>query len=289
MDLTTIFCKIDDFFTAKNFSNGKFLTDARKRNRKFRLCPSEIATIVVYFHLSNYRNFKHFYFQKILGKQEFPNAVSYNRFVELMPLALILLTLFQIEYSKDKCTGISFIDSTILKVCDNRRIHSHKVMKDFAKRGKSSTGWFYGFKLHLITNDRGEIISLHITTGNVDDRNLNMVAKLTKGVFGKMFGDRGYISQKLFEYLFQNKIQLITKIKSNMKNKFMNTYDKLMLRKRAVIESINDELKNICQIAHTRHRSPANFFVNLISGIVAYSFLPKKPSLHLDKNFLMAS
>ena len=104
-------------------------------------------------------------------------------------------------------------------------------MKDFAKRGKSSTGWFYGFKLHLITNDRGEIISLHITTGNVDDRNLNMVAKLTKGVFGKMFGDRGYISQKLFEYLFQNKIQLITKIKSNMKNKFMNTYDKLMLRK----------------------------------------------------------
>lgn len=289
MDLTTIFCNLDDFCTAKNLSNEKFLGDSRRRKRKFKLCPSEIATIVVYFHLSNYRNFKHFYLQQILGKKDFPNAVSYNRFVELMPLALVLLTLYQIEYSKGKCTGISFIDSTILKVCDNRRIHSHKVMKDFAKRGKSSTGWFYGFKLHLITNDKGEIISFQITTGNIDDRNLNLVSKLTKPIYGKLFGDRGYISQKLFEYLFQNNIQLITKIKSNMKNKFMNIYDKLMLRKRAIIESINDELKNICQIEHTRHRSPINYFVNLVSGIVAYNFLPKKPSLHLDKNFLMAS
>lgn len=289
MDLTTIFCKLDDFCTAKNFNTGKFLTDSRKRNRKFRLCPSEIATILVYFHLSNYRNFKHFYLEKIIGKGEFPNAVSYNRFVELMPIALVLLVLFQTEYSKDKCTGISFVDSTILKVCDNRRINSHKVMKDFAKRGKSSTGWFYGFKLHLVANDKGEIISFHVTTGNVDDRNLPLVAKLTKSVFGKLFGDRGYISQKLFEYLFQHNVQLITRIKSNMKNKFMNSYDKLMLRKRAIIESINDELKNMCQIEHTRHRSPANFFVNLISGIVAYSFFPKKPSLNLDKHFMMAS
>ena len=286
MDLTTIFCVIDDFCTAKNYSNNKFLTDSQKRNRKFRLKLSEIATIVVYFHISNYRNFKIFYLTQIYGKSDFPNAVSYNRFVELMPNALVLLTLYQIDYSKDKCTGISFIDSTILKACDNRRIHSHKVMKDFAQRGKSSMGWFYGFKLHIIANDKGEIVSFQITTGNVDDRNMDLMNKLSKNVFGKVFGDRGYISQKLFEHLFKKNIQLITKIKSNMKNKLMDTYDKLLLRKRAVIESINDELKNIYQIQHTRHRSPINFFVNLLSGIVAYSFREKKPSLYLDKNLL---
>lgn len=279
MDLTSIFCSVDDFCKEIKAGNENFILGNRKRNRKFRLSVSEISTIVVYFHLSNYRNFKHFYIQKIMNSKEFPNAVSYNRFVELMPIALLVLTMFQAGYGRAKCSGVSFIDSTILKVCDNRRIHSHKVMKKFAKRGKSSTGWFYGFKLHLIANDKGEIISIAITQGNIDDRNIETVQNLTKNIFGKLFGDRGYISQKLFETLFQDGVQLITKIKSNMKNKLMHTYDKLMLRKRAIIESINDELKNICQIQHTRHRSPKNYFVNLISGVVAYSFLPKKPSL----------
>lgn len=289
MDLTEIFCKLDDFCTVKNMDARKILTDSgRKRNRKYRLSPGEIATILVYFHLSNYRTFKHFYIQKIKGSKEFPNAVSYNRFVELMPIAFVILLFYQIEYSKGKCTGISFIDSTILKACDNRRIHSHKVMKGFAKRGKSSLGWFYGLKLHLITNDKGEIISFYVTTGNTDDRNPEVIEKLCKGVFGKLFGDRGYISQKLFNFLYSQNIQLITKIKKNMRNKLMDLYDKLMLRKRAIIESINDVLKNICQIQHTRHRSSANYFVNLMSGIVAYSFLPKKPSLQLDKKIQIA-
>ena len=139
-------------------------------------------------------------------------------------------------------------------------------MAGSAKRGKSSTGWFYGFKLHLIVNDKGEIISFSVTAGNVDDRNEDLISKLTNGIFGKLFGDRGYISQKLFDYLLKRNLRLITKIKSNMKNKLMDIVDKILLRKRAVIESINDELKNICQIQHTRHRSPKNYMVNLISG-----------------------
>ena len=289
MDLTEIFCKLDDFCTVKNIDSQKILTDfKRKRNRKYRLCPGEIATILVYFHLSNFRTFKHFYLQKIWQSKEFPNAVSYNRFVELMPIAFTILLFYQLEYSQGKCTGISFVDSTILQACHNRRIHSHKVMEGVAQRGKSSLGWFYGLKLHLITNDKGEIIAFYITPGNVDDRNLELMEKLHKGVFGKLFGDKGYISQKLFDFLYIRNIQLVTKIKKNMKNKLMDFYDKLLLRKRAIIESINDVLKNICQIQHTRHRSPVNYFVNLMSGIVAYSFLQKKPSLQLDKNIQIA-
>jgi hypothetical protein len=187
-----------------------------------------------------------------------------------------------------KCTGISFIDSTTLDVCDNRRIHSHKVFKDFAQRGKSTTGWFYGFKLHLTVNDKGEILSFCLTTGNTDDRDKNVMEILTKRLFGKLFGDKGYLSQKLFEDLHSKGIELIAKLKKNMKNRLMYLKDKLLLRKRAIIQTINDQLKNICQIEHTRHRSVYNFSTNIIAGLVAYSFLPKKPSLNHDKSQIPA-
>lgn len=285
MDLTELFCKIDDFCTSNNFAQEKILSDGkRKRNRAFTLCLSEIAAILVNFHLSNYRNFKHYYLREVCGnlRKEFPNLVSYNRFVELKPSALLLMTAFLTRNQTGKCSGISFVDSTILKVCDNRRIYSHKVFKNIARRGKSSTGWFYGFKLHLIVNDKGELLSFLITAGNVDDRNEKAMLPMTKNIFGKLFGDRGYISDRLFNILFEHGVQLITKIRSNMKNKFMPIMDKLLLRKRALIESINDELKNICQIQHTRHRSPINWIVNIIAGLAAYTFFPKKPSLNLQ-------
>jgi hypothetical protein len=190
------------------------------------------------------------------------------------------------KFRTGKCTGISFIDSTTLDVCDNRRIHLHKVFKGIAERGKSSMGWFYGFKLHLVVNDRGEILSFYLTPGNTDDRNTEVIKELTKNLFGKLFGDKGYISKKIFDMLHEKGIQLITKVKKNMKNKLMLAEDKLLLRKRALIETINDHLKNICQIEHSRHRSLVNFMVNIISGLVAYSFLPKKPSLKLNQQHL---
>lgn len=140
-------------------------------------------------------------------------------------------------------------------------------------------GWFYGFKLHLIISDRGEILSFCLTSGNVDDRNETVMDSLTKEIFGKLFADRGYISQKLFEKLLERDITLVTRAKKNMKNKLMNLYDRLMLRKRTVIESVNDFLKNICNIEHSRHRSVINFLLNLVSALAAYSLLPKKPSI----------
>jgi hypothetical protein len=199
--------------------------------------------------------------------------------VELMKYSLIPLTVYTQFFRGGKGTGISFIDSTPLKVCHNRRIYCHKVFSEYAERGKSSTGWFYGFKLHLIINDRGEILSFYLTPGNVDDRNKDVIDRLCRELKGKLFGDRGYISKELFEGLYFQGIQLITRLKKNMKNVLMDTGDKLLLRKRAVIEPVNDFLKNICQVEHTRHRSVANFFVNLLSALSAYSFLPHKPSV----------
>jgi hypothetical protein len=169
-------------------------------------------------------------------------------------------------------------------VCHNRRIRSNKVFSHVAQRGKNSVGWFYGFKVHLIVNDQGELLGFHLTPGNVDDR--KPVPKMVKDVFGKLFGDKGYISQELFNLLFTQDIQLVTKIKKNMKNKLMSSFDKLMLRKRAIIETINDQLKNISQIEHSRHRSVANFLVNVISALIAYSHKEKKPSLNIRSNDL---
>jgi hypothetical protein len=183
--------------------------------------------------------------------------------------------------------GVAFIDSTTLKVCHNRRIHSHKTFRGIAQRGKTSMGWFYGFKLHLIVNHRGDLVSVMLTPGNTDDRNLSLMSKLTQDVLGKLFGDKGYICAKLFRALHQRGLQLITKLKSRMVNKLMLTTDKLLLSKRALIESVIDQLKNLYQIEHTRHRSPLNFLGNLFSGLIAYTFSPQKPSITIDTHALL--
>ncbi|RMC93974.1 IS982 family transposase [Clostridium autoethanogenum] len=247
-------------------------------------------TITIYFHLSGYRTFKTYYKEHVstVLKPYFPKLVSYNRFVELMQEVLIPLLLYMMKFRTGKCTGISFIDSTTLDVCNNMRIYSHKLFKGIAECGKSSTGWFYGFKLHLVVNDKGEILSFYLTPGNVDDRDLNVIKNLTKELFGKLFGDRGYLSQKISDILYPKGIHLIIKLRKNIKNKLMLVEDKILLRKRAVIETINDHLKNICQIEHSRHRSVSNFMVNTVSGLIAYSFLPKKPALKLDKYVAIA-
>ena len=181
-------------------------------------------------------------------------------------------------------TGIAFIDSTSLVVCHNRRLHSHTVFKTIARRGKTSMGWFYGFKLHLVVNDRGELLAFRITPGNVDDR--EPVPTLTKGLVGKLFGDRGYIAQKLFEILWEQGLQLITRLRKNMHNKLMPLVDKLLLRQRSIIETINDQLKNISQIEHSRHRRVVNYMVDVIAGLVAYTHQSCKPSLDLSQHEL---
>ena len=185
-----------------------------------------------------------------------------------------------LQQRQGNCTGLAFVDATAIKVCHNKRIPRHKVFAGIAARGKTTMGWFYGFKLHLIVNDRGEILAGRLTPGNIDDR--KPLPYLAKTLFGKLFGDKGYISQPLFDQLLAQGLELITPRRKNMPKRLMPSEDRLLLRKRSIIETINDQLKNISQIEHTRHRSIANFLVNLVCGLIAYCCQEKKPSLHLS-------
>lgn len=290
---------IEIFFNADNFckefstigvQNKKTIGSKKHRNRSGKLTLSEIITILIFYQLYGAEDFKHFYLNTLMRhyKKDFPDLVSYARFVRLIPRALMPMLLFLKCTRMGKTSGISFIDSTALKVCHNKRIFHHKVFDSLAQRGKTTMGWFFGFKLHLIINDQGELLSFHLSGGNVSDSNKNLVLKLTKGLWGKLFGDKGYISHPLVNLLLEKSIHLITGIRNNMKNKLMEMADKILLRKRAIIECVNDELKNNCQVEHTRHRSVINFLVHVFSALTAYTFLPKKPALRFNTQFLMA-
>ena len=256
----------------------------KRRNKPTKLNDAEVITILIAFHLGGYRNLKHFYINYVQRHLQgyFPQTVSYNRFVELQQKALMPMIMFLKVLRLGSNTGISFVDSTPIRVCKNKRIYNHKVFNGIAQRGKSTMGYFYGFKLHLIVNEMGEILDFVITPGNVDDRQPLKDTNFLKRISGKLFADKGYISKDLAAMLFVDGIQLITGIRNNMKNQLMTINDMILLRKRSIIETINDELKNICQIEHSRHRNVVNFFTNLISGLLAYSFLPKKPRIKYE-------
>jgi transposase len=281
--LLELFVNVDDFCKVflPQLEQQMLTSGAIKRRRTRSLSVSEVMTILIHFHQSHYRNFKAYYCEHVVPHlhQEFPGLVSYTRFVDFIPSALLPLCAYFRQTCLGDCTGVSFIDSTSLDVCLNQRIASHKVFAGLAARGKTSMGWFFGFKLHLVINDRGELLNVLLTPGNVDDR--KPVPKLVRKLVGKVFGDKGYISQPLYELLRQTfGIQFITKLKSNAKNRLPLPFmDRILLRRRAIIESVIDQLKNISQIEHSRHRSVTNFMVNLICGLIAYAHQPKKPSL----------
>ena len=282
MSLLELFCTVDDFCKTMDEEQAGHLlaSGTQQRRRAGQLSDSEALTIMIHFHQSQYRTFKAYYKEhvQVYLQAEFPCLISYARFVQRMPRLLGWLCLYLFSRF-GRCSGISFVDATFMAVCDNRRIQQHKVFKNIAARGKGSTGWSFGFKLHVVVSDTGELLAVYLTAANRHE--LKALPKLVKRLFGKLFGDMAYLSQPLFEQLMQQGIQLITKLKSNMKNKLMLMSDKLLLRKRSIIETINDQLKNISQIEHSRHRSPLNFLVNLVSGLIAYTHQPKKPSLDL--------
>lgn len=286
--VTELFCMADDFCKFFDAMMKKYtLKSDNKRayHRDSTMSKSEIMLIMILFHDSGYRCLKHFYVEKVCKhlRHLFPKVVSYNRFVELEKQVAVPLALFIKKVLLGKCTGISFVDSTPLRVCRNQRIHIHKVFKGIAQRGKCSMGWFFGFKLHLICNEKGEVLNFIITPGDVDDRKPLEYKAFVEFIYGKLVGDKGYIGKNLFQRLFVDGIQLITKLKSNMKGALMSVSDKLLLRKRAIIETVNDELKNIAQVEHSRHRSFENFIVNMLGAIAAYCVFPKKPCIHVQR------
>ncbi len=297
--VTEIFCTIDEFCT-KLMSELTFNMQLeapkdgkKRRNRKGRMSDSEIMTIIVLFHISGYRTFKDYYQCCVKGllRKDFPTAVSYNRFVELMPRVFVMMMLFMRLAAFGKCTGITFVDSTMIPVCHNMRRHFNKVFAGLAKNGKGTMGWCHGFKLHLICNDAGEIINFCLTGANVDDRDPRVWNVFTKDLFGTVFADRGYIGQRFFENLFDHGVRIVHGIKTGMKNRLMPLWEKIMLRKRCIIETINDLLKNREQLVHSRHRSVHNFIMNLCGALTAYCFSDNKPQAlpkHVIKAYLIS-
>ena len=279
-----LFCLVDDFcqLYLPQWQTKLVTEGLKKRQRPCRLSVSELMTILIHFHQSNFRTFKHYYLCFVCKhlRHYFPEVLSYSRFVEIMPSVLVPLCCF-LQTLKGDETGLYFIDSTTLSVCHHKRGNRNKTFKGLAKKSKSTMGWFFGFKLHIIINDKGQLMAFKVTHSTIDDR--KPVEKLAHKLTGKLIGDKGYISQALFTKLYQEGLELITRIRKNMKNRVMTMTNKLLLRKRALIETVNDQLKNISQIDHTRHRSPINFMVNLMGGLIAYSLQPKKPSINLSK------
>lgn len=282
--ITELFCKIDDF--CKQFEPIlqqqliEQCPNTRKRQTKASL--SELMTIIVLFHQLRYRQFKMFYTFHVKGllQREFPNMPSYNRFIELMPRCLLGLFAF-FQTIKGNCSGVSIVDSTALAVCHNRRIHQHQVFVGHAARGKTSVDWFFGFKLHLVINHLGEIVDFRLTAGNINDR--QPVPDLCQHVFGILVGDKGYLGRSLKDRLRQRGVELLTPVRRNMKEVNHTDFEKYLLKRRSLVETVIDELKNLCQIEHTRHRSMMGFLVNLMGGLVAYCLSPNKPKLPLSK------
>ncbi|MDA0712777.1 MAG: IS982 family transposase [bacterium] len=284
MQTTKLFCLVYDFVNTLNMKNICMLVEdsgRQRRNRKTKLSLSEMATILILFNESGYRTFKWYYLNHacVYMRGDFPHLISYSRFVAHMQKTTAVLMLLM-QKIRGENTGISFVDSTSISVCHNKRISRNKTFSNLAARGKTTMGWFFGFKLHLIVNDKGEIQALNLTKGNVDDR--APVPKMARNIQGKLFGDKGYLSAKLFKQLWEDGVHLVTTIRKKMKPKLMSLADRIILRKRFIIETINDQLKNICQIEHSRHRSPINFVANLFAGLICYQLREKKPSLNLD-------
>lgn len=285
--LTKIFCDIDDFMQEFEESYRAKLIEDGTKSKSFnsKLSMSEVMTIVVLYHGYGNRTFKDFYIKSVQKhlSDAFPNLVSYNRFVELIPTVLLPLVAFLKLKRLVGSNEITFIDSTKIAVCHNKRIKRNRVFEGIAQIGKSTMGWFYGFKLHIAINEQGQLCGANLSKGNIDDRDTMVLDEVLKGVKGKLYGDKGYISKKLFEYLFNQGITLVTSIRKNMKQRLIPIVDKLLLRKRSVIETVNDQLKNICDIEHTRHRSPINFMVNTVAALIRYTYFDKTPSINFTQ------
>lgn len=192
--------------------------------------------------------------------------MSLSEMTTMVVLAALLKTL------KGACTGLSIADATPLAVCYDLRIQRHRVFKGIAQRGKSSTGWFYDFKLHAVINHQGERLAIKVTAGNVDDR--KGLLAIASGLFGTPYADKGYIGKEFAQKMKNKGIDLVTRVRKNRKEVMHFEFDQALLRKRSLVETVFDELKNRCQIEHTRNRLPMNFAVNLMAGIVAYCLQP---------------
>jgi hypothetical protein len=286
VDITALYCCLDDFCKVfAEWEAHQLIPSPTRRQRSGKLSSGEMLFIMVLFHLSPYKNFKTFYLYGI-GCQHracFRALPHYDRFVSLMPRLFAPLMVLLHSLSGEE-TGIYFADSSKLAVCHNRRIDRHRVFDGLAACGKTSMGWFFGLKLHFVINHKGQIMALKITSGNVADS--TVLDEITRHLKGKLYADKGYISHEMFHTLWQRGLHLITGIRRNMRNHLMLLDDKILLRKRFVIETVLDILKCEMGLEHSRHRSPVNAMVHVLSCLVAYAYRPGKPSISRNGKML---
>lgn len=277
LDFTELFFYVYDFCTGFDPWWKRQLVESGviKRDRRCRMHLAEITTIIIGFHASGMKCFKAYYQYLWQYHSRDFNLLSYERFVSVAKRALPLIMLL-LHALMGKPTEVQFIDSTPYKVCHVSRRYQHKVFGQLAALSKNSLGWFYGMKLHFIFNLQGEIVRLFVSPGNVDDR--DGLREMVEGLIGKLFGDRGYISAELFKSLFSEGLQVVTRIKKNMKNILMDITDKLWLKKRMLVESIFSSIKSCGTFEHSRHRSVLNAFCHIFSGLIFYQLKAIKPS-----------
>ena len=288
LKVVEIFCEIDDFCRVYEEKLAQHLLPSaasKHSSNQPSLSLSEIMTIEILYHRSSYKCFQYYYEAEVLEgslQSYFPTAPSYNRFVELKPRMLAALICYLHCLRLGVLLGIYYGDSTPLAVCHNRRIRQHKVFAGLAQRGKTSVDWFYGFKLFIVVNGLGELVQVFLSAGNVSDAAAATIQRLFKGLTGVAFADKGFINQSAFEQLLQGGLKLITALRTNMKNKLMEMQEKLLLKKRGIVEAVVDILKSICDVEHSRHRSPVNMLVNTYAALCAYTTLERKPSIFIQ-------
>lgn len=282
--LVRIFVELDDFCIEYERWSAQHPAD-RPHGWASCLSRSEAMTILVCYQLSGYKCFQYYYERLVLPSLGgyFPKLVGYKRFLRLVPGCLDHLYLFaQWQACRSDRTGIYYVDSKKLPVCDYARRASNRVFQGVAAYGKSSTGWFYGLKLHLVINNLGQAVSFLFTPANVADNNHGVLHALLDGLSGNCYGDKGYLSA-LFAEFHQKGLKLVTKTRRNMKAALLPLAEKYQLMKRGIIEAVNDILMTVQDLDHTRHRSPVNALAHMTAALVAYGYMEQKPSVHFPQ------
>jgi len=276
-DFTVTYCLVDDFIKNLQGNFPAINSSKAKPGVSNYLSISEVLTIIIGYHKSCCDCFKHYYQEVIMRyhTKDF-KLVSYAHFSKLIGKSMPYLTIL-LHHLLKQCSGLSFVDSTSIAVCKNYRIYSHKVFIGLATRSKTTKGWFFGLKLHLIIDAEGNLLKVSFSSGNKDDR--KGLKGMIRGIFGKLYGDRGYLSQELFKHLYDKGIHLVTRVKKNMKNLLMPLADKLLLLKRALVETVIGKLKFLDKFEHSRHRSVTNAFSHMLSCLISYQLQENKPSI----------
>jgi hypothetical protein len=279
MDLTIIFCQVDDFckqyseLARQNFLPYENIGCVREKTGR-NMTTSEVVTVHIYYAMCSeeFKTFKAFYKHAYAQlKSDFRGLLSYGRLIELKQEIMAPMTLF-LKSIFVECDKKSFVDSTRIEACKIKREYSHRVLKGVARKGKTTDGWFFGTKLHAIFNEFKEIVYCCFTSGNVADNNNDLMRKFSSKIKGKMFGDKGYIVNKpLWEKLYEDGLQIIHHLKSNMKNILMPLQDKIDLSKRAnICEGAFSKLKDRMSLQYTRVRSIYGYVINSLSMVIAY-------------------